>query len=87
MRQRQTHPTLRYRPHAHCAACGSGWVRTFPDGKRRCGACGKGLIRKSRRARAPQSAVAKGWGAVSSIGRLLAFLPPDCSVRERIEQA
>ena len=46
MRQSQTHPTLRYRPHAHCAACGSGWVRTFPDGKRRCGACGKTLLRR-----------------------------------------
>ena len=50
-RQSQTHPKLRYRAREHCPRCGSGWVRTFPDGKRRCGACGKGLIRKSCRER------------------------------------
>ena len=62
MRQRQTHPTLRYRPHAHCPACGSGWIRESPAGKARCGVCGKRLIRKSRRARAPRERRAEGLG-------------------------
>ncbi len=53
MRQRQTHPTLRYRPHARCPACGSRWQRVWPTGKACCGVCGKRLIgkRESRKAR------------------------------------
>ncbi len=61
--QTNDHPTLRYRPHAHCAACGSGWIRKSSTGEGRCGVCGKRLIRKRGKSqRAPKEHRAEGPG-------------------------